>query len=66
MIGEFIYMLPSDVNLQIRKVNKILVSSPSFKTGTKLKINLDGEKDKSRQKRNLISSPIKNRNKISK
>ena len=49
-IGEFIYMLPSDMNLRIGKVkncnNKILISSPSFKTGTNLKINLDGEKDK--------------------
>ena len=26
--------------------NKILVSSPGFKIGTNLKINLDGEKDK--------------------
>ena len=50
VIGEFIYMLPSDMNLQIGKVinynNKILISSPSFKIGTNLKINLDGEKDK--------------------
>ena len=50
MIGEFIYILPSDMNLQIGKVknynNKILISSPSFKTGTNVKINLDGEKDK--------------------
>ena len=50
MIGEFIYMLLSDMNLQIGKVknyhNKILVSSPSFKIGTNLKINLDGGKDK--------------------
>ena len=50
MIGEFIYMLPSDMNLRIGKVknynNKILISSPSFKVGTNLKINLDGEKDK--------------------
>ena len=49
MIGEFIYMLPSDMNLRISKVknynNKILISSPSFKIGTNLKINLDGEKD---------------------
>ena len=48
--GEFIYMLPSDMNLRIGKVknynNKILISSPSFKIGTNLKINLDGEKDK--------------------
>ena len=50
VIGEFIYMLPSDMNLQIRKIknynNKILVSSPSFKIGTNLNINLDEEKDK--------------------
>ena len=42
-------MFPNDMNLQIGKIknynNKILVSSPSFKTGTNLKINLDGEKD---------------------
>ena len=45
VIGEFIYMLPSNTNLRIGKVkdynNKILISSPSFKIGTNLKINLD-------------------------
>ena len=50
VIGEFIYMLPSNMNLRIGKFkdysNKILISSPSFKIGTNLKINLDGEKDK--------------------
>ena len=50
VIGEFIYMLPSNMNLRIGKVknynNEILISSPSFKIGTNLKINLDGEKDK--------------------
>ena len=50
VIGEFIYMLPSNMNLWIGKAkncnNKILISSPSFKIGTNLKINLDGEKDK--------------------
>ena len=50
MISEFIYMLPSDMNLRIGKIknynNKILVSSPSFKIVTNLKISLDGEKDK--------------------
>ena len=50
VIGEFIYMLPSNMNLRIGKVknynNKILISSPSFKIGTNLKISLDGEKDK--------------------
>ena len=44
-IGEFIYMLPSDMNLRIGNVrnynNKILISSPGFKIGTNLKINLD-------------------------
>ena len=44
-IGEFIYMLPSDMNLWIWNVrnynNKILITSPSFKIGTNVKINLD-------------------------
>ena len=44
-IGEFVYMLPSDMNLQIGNVrnynNKILISSPSFKIGTNVKVNLD-------------------------
>ena len=50
VISEFIYMLPSDMNLRIGRVqgynNKILVSRTGFKIGTNLKINLDGEKDK--------------------
>ena len=45
VIGEFIYMLPSDMNLRIRRVqgynNKILVSRTGFKIGANLKINLD-------------------------
>ena len=45
VIGEFIYMLPSDMNLRIGRVqgynNKILVSRTGFKTGTNSKINLD-------------------------
>ena len=45
MIGEFIYMLPSDKNLRIGNVinynNKILISSPSFKIGTNARINLN-------------------------
>ena len=45
VISEFIYMLPSNMNLWIENVrnynNKILISSPSFKIGTNLKINLD-------------------------
>ena len=61
VIGEFIYMLPSDMNLRIGKVknynNKILISSPSFKIGTNLKINLDGEKDKPDVKPNKEHKP---------
>ena len=53
-IGEFIYMLPSDMNLQIGNVrnynNKILISSPSFNIGTNVKINLDGEQAKLKDK----------------
>ena len=45
VIGEFIYILPSNMNLRIGNVknynNKILISSPSFKIGTNLKINLN-------------------------
>ena len=44
-VGEFVYMLPSDMNLQIGNVrnynNKILISSPSFKIGTNVKVNID-------------------------
>ena len=44
-IGEFIYMLLSDMNLRIGNVrnynNKILISSLSFKIGTNVKVNLD-------------------------
>ena len=54
VIGEFIYMLPIDMNLRIRNFrnynNKILISSPSFKIGTNLKINLDGEQVKLKDK----------------
>ena len=43
-IGEFVYMLPSDMNLRIGNIrnynNKILISSPSFKIGTNVKVNL--------------------------
>ena len=43
-IGEFVYMLPSDMNLRIGSVrnynNKILISSPNFKIGTNVKVNL--------------------------
>ena len=54
VIGELIYMLPSDINSRVGKIknydNKVLVSSSSFNIGTNLKINLDDdihiEKDK--------------------
>ena len=49
-IGEFVYMLPSDMNLRIGNVrnynNKILISSPSFKIGTNVKVNLDDDDTK--------------------
>ena len=60
-IGEFIYMLPSDMNLRIGNVrnynNKILISSPSFKIGTNIKVNIDGEKDKPDAKPKVITKP---------
>ena len=50
MIGEFIYMLPSDMNLKTGRVqgynNKILLSRTGFKIGTNIKINLN---DKSKE-----------------
>ena len=76
VIGEFICMLPSDMNLRTGKAkncnNKILISSPSFNIGTNLKINLDEEKDKPdvnpkgkrKENLNLTSSPTKNTNKM--
>ena len=65
-IGEFVYMIPSDMNLWIGNVrnynNKILISSPGFKVGTNLKINLDGEqaklKDKPDVKPKVTTKPI--------
>ena len=47
-IREFMYILSSDTNLQIGKIenyyNKILISSYSFNIGTNLKVNLDDDK----------------------
>ena len=58
-ISEFIYMLPSDMNLRIGNIknynNKILISSPSFKIGTNLKINLDDEQVKLKDKPDVKS-----------
>ena len=49
VVAEYVYLLPSDMNLRIGKIrkynNKILIASPNFKIGTNLKINLDEEED---------------------
>ena len=49
-IGEFIYMLLSDMNFRIGNVknynNKILISSPSFNIGTNLEVNLNEGKER--------------------
>ena len=62
VIGEFMYMLPSNMNLWIGKVkdynNKILISSPSFKIGTNLKINLNGEQAKLKDKPDVKSKEV--------
>ena len=62
VIGEFIYMLQSDTNLRTGKVkdynNKILISSPSFKIGTNLKINLHGEQAKLKDKPDVKSKEV--------
>ena len=56
-------MVPSDMNLRIGNVrnynNKILISSPSFKIGTNLKINLDGEQAKLKDKPDVKSKEVK-------
>ena len=61
-IGEFIYMIPSDMNLRIGKVknynNKIMVSKPGFSLGTNLKINLDGEQAKLKDKPDVKSKEV--------
>ena len=64
-VGEFVYMLPSDMNLRIGNVrnynNKILISSPSFKIGTNVKINIDGEQAKLKDKPDVKSKEVDNR-----
>ena len=61
-IGEFVYMLPSDMNLRIGNVrnynNKILISSPSYKIGTNVKVNIDGEKAKLKDKPDIKSKKV--------
>ena len=63
-IGEFVYMLPSDMNLRIGNVrnynNKILISSPSFKIGTNVKVNIDGEQVKLKDKPAVKSKEVDN------
>ena len=50
-VAEYVYLLPSDMNLRIGNVrnynNKILISSPSFKIGTNVKINLLSSENRS-------------------
>ena len=74
VISEFIYMLPSDMNLRIGNIrnynNKILISSPSFKIGTNVKINLlssenrrlndDGEQAKIKDEPEVKSKEVDN------
>ena len=61
-IGEFIYMLPSNMNLRIGNVrnynNKILISSPSFKIGTNVKINLNGAQAKLKDEPDVKSKEV--------
>ena len=75
VIGEFIYMLPSNMNLRIGNIrnysNKTLISSPSFKIGTNVKINLlnsenrrlsdDGEQVQLKDKPDVKSKEVDNR-----
>ena len=67
-IAEFVYMLPSDMNLRIGNVrnynNKILISSPSFKIGTNVKINIDGEQVKLKDKPDVKSKEVKTESKV--
>ena len=55
-------MLPSDMNLRIGNArnynNKILISSPSCKIGTNVKINLDGEQAKLKDKPDVKSKEV--------
>ena len=61
-VAEDVYLLPSDMNLRIGKIrrynNKILIASPSFKVGTNLKINLDGERAKIKDEPDVKSKEV--------
>ena len=63
-IGEFVYMLPSDMNLRIGNIrnynNKILISSPNFKIGTNVKVNINGEQVKLKDKPDVKSKEVDN------
>ena len=64
-VAEYVYLLPSDMNLRIGKIrrynNKILIASPSFKIGTNLKINLNGEQAKLKDEPEVKSKEVDNR-----
>ena len=63
-VAEYVYLLPSDMNLRIGKIgrynNKILIASPSFKIGTNLKVNIDGEQVKLKDKPAVKSKEVDN------
>ena len=64
VIGEFIYMLPRDMNLRIGKIrnynNNILISSSSFNIETNLKLNLDDDKHIEKDKIDVKSKKEEN------
>ena len=64
-VAEYVYLLPSNMNLRIGKIgsynNKILIASPSFKIGTNLKINLDGERANIKVEPEVKSKEVDNR-----
>ena len=59
-IGEFVYILPSDMNLRIGNIrnynNKILISSPNFKIGTNVKVNIDAKSKEVDNRRLMIKT----------
>ena len=63
-VAEYVYLLPSDMNLRIGKIrrynNKISIASPSFKIGTNLKINLIGEQVKLKDESEVKSKEVDN------
>ena len=65
MTRQFMYMLPSDMNIRIGKIksynNKLLVSSSNFNIGTNLKVNLDDDKYKEKDKLDIKSKKEQNK-----